>query len=102
MHKNATKCNKKQSKWCINKHGSSKIIDTFETYHCSDECGPCMLVCLHAYICFCLTAIDSNDNERTKEGGVFEYQEEDQGQADQGKPSKLIAYLILVFSLHDL
>jgi hypothetical protein len=32
MHKNATKCNKTQSKWCINKHGASKIIDTFETY----------------------------------------------------------------------
>jgi hypothetical protein len=32
MHKNATKCNKTQSNWCINKHGSSKIIDTFETY----------------------------------------------------------------------
>jgi hypothetical protein len=25
MHKNATKCNKTQSKWCINKHGSSKL-----------------------------------------------------------------------------
>jgi hypothetical protein len=24
---------KTQSKWCINKHGASKIIDTFETYH---------------------------------------------------------------------
>jgi hypothetical protein len=33
MHKNATKCNKTQSKWCINKHGALKIIDTFETYH---------------------------------------------------------------------
>jgi hypothetical protein len=32
MHKNATKCDKTQSKWCINKHGASKIIDTFETY----------------------------------------------------------------------
>jgi hypothetical protein len=32
MHKNATKCNKTQSKWCINKHGVSKIIDTFKTY----------------------------------------------------------------------
>jgi hypothetical protein len=32
MHKNATKCNKTQSKWCINKHGASKIIDTFEKY----------------------------------------------------------------------
>jgi hypothetical protein len=35
MHKNATKCNKTQSKWCINKHGASKIIDTFETYQTS-------------------------------------------------------------------
>jgi hypothetical protein len=26
------KCNKTQSKWCINKHGALKIIDTFETY----------------------------------------------------------------------
>jgi hypothetical protein len=33
MHKIATKCNKTQSKWCVNKHGASKIIDTFETYH---------------------------------------------------------------------
>jgi hypothetical protein len=32
MHKNAMKCNKTQSKWCINKHGASKIIDTFGTY----------------------------------------------------------------------
>jgi hypothetical protein len=32
MHKNAMKYNKTQSKWCINKHGASKIIDTFETY----------------------------------------------------------------------
>jgi hypothetical protein len=32
MHKNATKCNKTQSKCCINKHGASKIIDMFETY----------------------------------------------------------------------
>jgi hypothetical protein len=32
MHKNATKCNKTQINWCINKHGALKIIDTFETY----------------------------------------------------------------------
>jgi hypothetical protein len=32
MHKNTTKCNKTQRKWCINKHGASKIIDTLETY----------------------------------------------------------------------
>jgi hypothetical protein len=37
MQKKATKSNKTQSKWCINKHGASKIIDTFETYHLSLE-----------------------------------------------------------------
>jgi hypothetical protein len=26
------KCNKTQGKWCKNKHGASKIIDTLETY----------------------------------------------------------------------
>jgi hypothetical protein len=30
-----SKCNKTQSKWCINKHGASKIIDLFEMYHAS-------------------------------------------------------------------
>jgi hypothetical protein len=33
MHKSATKCNETLSKWCKNKHGVSKIMDTFETYH---------------------------------------------------------------------
>jgi hypothetical protein len=33
MHKSATKCNETLGKWCKNKHGASKIIDTFETYH---------------------------------------------------------------------
>jgi hypothetical protein len=33
MHKNATKCNETLRKWCKNKRGASKIIDTFETYH---------------------------------------------------------------------
>jgi hypothetical protein len=37
MHKNATKCNKTQSKWCINKHGASKIVDTFGTYQLPDR-----------------------------------------------------------------
>jgi hypothetical protein len=32
MHKSATKCNKTLSKWCKNKHGASKIMDTLETY----------------------------------------------------------------------
>jgi hypothetical protein len=29
------KCNETQGKWCKNKHGASKIIDTFETYQLS-------------------------------------------------------------------
>jgi hypothetical protein len=33
MYKNATKCNETIGKWCKTKHGASKIIDTFETYH---------------------------------------------------------------------
>jgi hypothetical protein len=32
MHKSATKGNETIGKWCKNKHGASKIIDTFETY----------------------------------------------------------------------
>jgi hypothetical protein len=32
MHKSATKCNETLRKWCKNKHGASKIIDTLETY----------------------------------------------------------------------
>jgi hypothetical protein len=39
MHKSATKCNKTIGKWCKNKHGASKIIDTFETYHCHEVAG---------------------------------------------------------------
>jgi hypothetical protein len=38
--------------------------------------------------------IESNE-ECAEEGEVFEYQkEEDQGLANQGKPSKLVTYLI--------
>jgi hypothetical protein len=35
MHKSATKCNETVGKWCKNKHGASKIIDTLETYQSS-------------------------------------------------------------------
>jgi hypothetical protein len=35
MYKSATKCNETLGKWCKNKHGASKIIDTFETYQAS-------------------------------------------------------------------
>jgi hypothetical protein len=43
MHKNATKCNKTLSKWCKNKHGASKIIDTFETYQDRHTCNTYIL-----------------------------------------------------------
>jgi hypothetical protein len=33
MYKNAMKCNETLRKWCKNKHGALKIIDTIETYH---------------------------------------------------------------------
>jgi hypothetical protein len=32
MHKNGTKFNETLNKWCKNKHGASKIMDTLETY----------------------------------------------------------------------
>jgi hypothetical protein len=51
---------------------------------------------LVAYCLLFLPAIESNDTECTEEGEVYKYQEEeDQGQANQGKPSILDAYLIL-------
>jgi hypothetical protein len=37
MRKSAMKCNETLGKWCKNKHGASKIIDTFETYHAASE-----------------------------------------------------------------
>jgi hypothetical protein len=40
MHKNATKCNETLSKWCKNKHGASKIMDTLETYHRTLDISP--------------------------------------------------------------
>jgi hypothetical protein len=43
-----------------------------------------------------------NGNECIEEGEIFEYQEEDRGQDEKGKPSKLVAYLILVLLLHVL
>jgi hypothetical protein len=40
MYKNATKCNETLSKWYKNKHGASKIIDTFETYQLAVGVSP--------------------------------------------------------------
>jgi hypothetical protein len=57
-----------------------------------------MLVCLLCVIIF--LAIESND-ECAEEGEVSEYKEEEnQGQANQGKPSILDAYLLLFIYLH--
>jgi hypothetical protein len=51
------KCNKTQSKWCINKHGASKIIDTFETYHTSypfvDDSALYRIGDITQYTCHC-------------------------------------------------
>jgi hypothetical protein len=49
---------------------------------------------------FLLPAIESNDTECNEEGEVYEYQEEeDQGLANQGKTSKLDAYLNPIYIL---
>jgi hypothetical protein len=40
MHKSAIKCNEALGKWCKNKHGASKIMDTLETYHWDGEVPP--------------------------------------------------------------
>jgi hypothetical protein len=47
--------------------------------------------CMYIYLCVIIfLAIESNE-ECTEEGEVFEYQEEeDQGLANQGKPSNLM------------
>jgi hypothetical protein len=40
MYKSTTKCNETLGKWCKNKHGASKIVDTFETYQPLVHIGP--------------------------------------------------------------
>jgi hypothetical protein len=52
----------------------------------------CLLIVCYVY----LPALDSNDTESIEEGKLFDYQGGEQGQADQGKPSKLVAYVIPV------
>jgi hypothetical protein len=48
---------------------------------------------MYACVLFIFPAIESNE-ECVEEGEVFEYrEEEDQGLANKGKPSKLDAYL---------
>jgi hypothetical protein len=52
-------------------------------------------MCLFHYL---LPTLDSNDTGYSEEAEIFEYQEGDQGQAKKGKPSKLVASLIPVFT----
>jgi hypothetical protein len=48
-------------------------------------------VCLCIYVCVVIFLTIEANEECTKEGEVYEYQdEEDQGQATQGKPSNLM------------
>jgi hypothetical protein len=55
-------------------------------------------MCAYLYVII-FKAIESNE-ECAEEGGVFEYQEEeDPGLANQGKPSKLVAYLVPVLHI---
>jgi hypothetical protein len=49
MHKSATKCNKTLSKWCKNKHGASKFMDTFETYQVTPFLFPSSTLPFHTH-----------------------------------------------------
>jgi hypothetical protein len=52
--------------------------------------GTCVCLYIYLYVVIFFLAIGSNE-ECTEEGEVYEYQdEEDQGQASQGKPSNLM------------
>jgi hypothetical protein len=56
--------------------------------------------CMCIYLCVIIFLVIESNEECTEEGEVFEYQEEeDQGLANQGKPSKLDAYLNTIYIL---
>jgi hypothetical protein len=59
---------------------------------------------MYIYLCVIIILVIESNEECTEEGEVFEYQEEeDQGLANQGNPSKLDAYLnpiLLLCRLH--
>jgi hypothetical protein len=56
MYKNATKCNETIGKWCKNKHGASKIIDTFETYQRGVSHAQSFTLSLFCFILFLLAS----------------------------------------------
>jgi hypothetical protein len=55
-------------------------------------------LCMYAYFFKLLSALDSNDIGYSEEGEIFEYHDKDQGQAEKGKPSKLVASLNSCFT----
>jgi hypothetical protein len=63
MHKSATKCNETLGKWCKNKHGASKIMDTLETYHSTAGCD--LLCFLDAFFDYHQTKMAKEDEENT-------------------------------------
>jgi hypothetical protein len=65
MHKSATKCNETIGKWCKNKHGASKIIDTLETYQRHQH--PINSFARNPTLLACLT---KEDAKITKFGGM--------------------------------
>jgi hypothetical protein len=67
-------------------------------------CGDVYGLFVLAYLCrYYLSALDSNDTESIEEGKVFEYQEEeDQGQATQGKPSTWCISESYCYTMHCL
>jgi hypothetical protein len=77
MHKSATKCNETLGKWCKNKHGASKIIDTFETYQGLDlvGCGRLRRVCAHVgYVLLAMQHLGINHLYGVQVLGVFLHQ----------------------------
>jgi hypothetical protein len=95
MHKNAMKCNETQGKWCRNKHGASKIIDTFETYH------PPPPTVLHDLQNQTLT-IEQRDRippprrrrSRRRERGPAKHRGDRMEKADMGPPANKESYLL--------
>jgi hypothetical protein len=57
MHKNATKCNETLGKWCKNKHGASKIMDTLETYQRTRRLAPLKVYLIYMFLMFTLLAL---------------------------------------------
>jgi hypothetical protein len=73
MHKSATKCNETIGKWCKNKHGASKIIDTLETYQCDAE--TCMRTPSHVSA----TSVEPLEDSSEDDGSEVKRRDEGEG-----------------------